>query len=241
VPDTRGWVRGLGYAESVAGDLDAAALDRMRGGRPVRVQHRSGALWMLNSAALAAIGADGPGIGGHPGVERGADGRPNGRFWRADTWLRSRLPPSDPPDLERVGAILLGHGITAVTDATPGLDSLAGQIGAAHAARRPVAVHCVTREALVLLIAALREAGARPGDRIEHAALVPADLVPDLARLGVRVVTQPGFLADRGDGFLRDVDPRDRDDLYRCGSLLRPGSVWRCPATLPTGRWTRGP
>jgi predicted amidohydrolase YtcJ len=293
VPDTRGWVRGVGYAESVAGNLDAAALDRMRGDRPVRVQHRSGALWMLNSAALAAAGADGPGTGGHPGTERGADGRPNGRFWRADAWLRSRLPPSDPPGLERVGATLLGHGITAVTDATPGLDgaavaaitgamrdgalpqrvqllgvplgttlpgdrgcggpvagpfkivladsglpgldALAGQIGAAHAAERSVAVHCVTREALVLLVAALREAGARPGDRIEHAALVPADLVPDLARLGVRVVTQPGFLADRGDGFLRDVDPRDRDDLYRCGSLLRAGIGVALSSDAPYG------
>jgi predicted amidohydrolase YtcJ len=96
-------------------------------------------------------------------------------------------------------------------------------------------VHCVTREALVLLVAALREAGARPGDRIEHAALVPADLVPDLARLGVRVVTQPGFLADRGDGFLRDVDPRDRDDLYRCGSLLRAGIGVALSSDAPYG------
>ncbi len=333
VPDARGWIRGVGYAESVAGDLDAAALDRMRGDHPVRVQHRSGALWMLNSAALAAIGADrargaGPGAGGtrgadvaglgaagpavawreaagHPGAERGADGRLNGRFWRADAWLRSRLPPSDPPDLRRVGATLLGHGITAVTDATPGLDTaavaaitgamrsgalpqrvqllgaplgatlpgdrgcrgggdfagerehpgpvagpykivladsglpglaeLTGQIRAAHAAGRSVAVHCVTREALVLLVAALRETRTRPGDRIEHAALVPADLVPDLAALGVRVVTQPGFLAHRGDDFLRDVSPRDRGDLYRCGSLLRAGIGVALSSDAPYG------
>jgi predicted amidohydrolase YtcJ len=39
----------------------------------------------------------------------------------------------------------------------------------------------------------------------------------------VRVVTQPGFLGDRGDDFLRDVDPRDRGDLYRCASLLQAG------------------
>jgi len=29
-PDARGWIRGVGYTESVAGDLDAAALDRLR-------------------------------------------------------------------------------------------------------------------------------------------------------------------------------------------------------------------
>jgi predicted amidohydrolase YtcJ len=117
----------------------------------------------------------------------------------------------------------------------PGLAELAGQIRAAHAAGRGVAVHCVTREALVLLVAALREAGTRPGDRIEHAALVPAELVPDLARLGVRVVTQPGFLADRGDDFLRDVDPRDRGDLYRCGSLLRAGIGVALSSDAPYG------
>jgi predicted amidohydrolase YtcJ len=84
-------------------------------------------------------------------------------------------------------------------------------------------VHCVTREALVLLLAALDEAGPRPGDRIEHAALVPSELVPELARLGVRVVTQPGFLPHRGDDFLRDLPPQDRPDLYRCATLLRAG------------------
>lgn len=65
---------------------------------------------------------------------------------------------------------------------------------------------------------------------------MPADLVPDLAGLGVRVVTQPGFLADRGDDFLRDVDPRDRDDLYRCGSLLRAGIGVALSSDAPYGR-----
>ena len=49
-PDARGWIRGVGYTESVAGDLDAAALDRLRADWPVRLQHRSGALWMMTSA-----------------------------------------------------------------------------------------------------------------------------------------------------------------------------------------------
>jgi predicted amidohydrolase YtcJ len=84
---------------------------------------------MLNTAALTAIGAAGA---DHPGVERGADGRPTGRLWRADAWLRSRLP---------------------------GYDEL----------------------------------------------------------------TQPGFLAHRGDDFLRDVPAADRPGLYRCATLLRAG------------------
>jgi predicted amidohydrolase YtcJ len=283
VPDRHGWIRGVGYVESVAGDLDAAALDRLRAGRaghPLRVQHRSGALWMLNTAALAALGAP----VGHPGFERDPDGRPNGRLWRADAWLRSRLPRSAPPGLAQVGADLLRHGITAVTDATPDLDEqsiaaitgavalghlpprvqllgvpldrgqpgdpckivladsglppydeLTDRIRAAHAARRPVAVHCVTRGALVLLLAALAEAGPLPGDRVEHAALVPPELIPELARLGVRVVTQPGFLPHRGEDFLRDLPTQDHPDLYRCATLRQAGVPVALSSDAPYG------
>ena len=48
VPDEDGWIRGVRYHESVAGPLDAARLDALRQDVAVRVQHRSGALWMLN-------------------------------------------------------------------------------------------------------------------------------------------------------------------------------------------------
>ena len=76
VPGEDGWIRGTGYFESVAGELDATALDTMRPDVPIRIQHRSGALWILNSAALAAVGItafrNGPAVlggrseGGHP-------------------------------------------------------------------------------------------------------------------------------------------------------------------------------
>jgi predicted amidohydrolase YtcJ len=280
-PDPRGWIRGVGYHESVAGLLDAAALDRWQPAFPVRVQHRSGAVWFLNGAAIRALGLAGA---EHPGVERDADGAPTGRLWRADDWLRDRLPPTPPPALDAVGARLSGLGITGVTDATPDLgpaavtgiaaahergslpqrvhllglplgapppgtgvtagpyklvlaDSglphlgeLTGRIRAAHAAGRAVAVHCVTREALILTLTALADAGPRDGDRLEHAALVPQNLVDRVAALGLRVVTQPGFLADRGDDFLRDLPADEHADLYRLGSLHRAG-VCAAPAS----------
>lgn len=277
--DPDGWVRGVGYAESVAGDLDAAALDRMHAARPVRVQHRSGALWIVNSRAADLLRLD---TAAHPGVERSGDGTATGRLWRADGWLRARLPPGRPPDLAAVGARLSAFGITAVTDATPdldpaswaaftvlpqrvqllgaplgtavpqpltagpykiviadsdlpGLDELADRIRAAHAAGRPVAVHCVTREALVLLLAALELAGGRPGDRIEHAAIVPAQLCGELARRGLRVVTQPGFLADRGDDYLADVPAADLPDLYRAAGLAAAGVSVALSSDAPYG------
>jgi predicted amidohydrolase YtcJ len=117
----------------------------------------------------------------------------------------------------------------------PELDVLVERIRAAHAAGRPVAVHVVTREALALLLAALDLAGALPGDRIEHGALVPADVVADLARRGLRVVTQPGFLADRGDDYLRDVPAADHDDLYRAASLVSAGVPLALSSDAPYG------
>ena len=50
------WIRAVGYHASVAGDLDRWALDALVAARPVRIQHRSGARWVLNGAAVSALG-----------------------------------------------------------------------------------------------------------------------------------------------------------------------------------------
>jgi predicted amidohydrolase YtcJ len=99
------WIRATGYHESVAGELDRHVLDHLLPGRarPIRVQHRSGALWTLNDAALAAIGEP---------------EHPDGRFFRQDAWLAERVPPP-PMDLSEVGRVLASSGVLAVTDATP--------------------------------------------------------------------------------------------------------------------------
>ncbi len=85
------WIRAVGYHQSVAGDLDRDVLDRMIPDRPVRVQHRSGILWVCNSAALAALDAEHETA---PGVERDAAGRLTGRLWRMDRWLGHQLNPA---------------------------------------------------------------------------------------------------------------------------------------------------
>ena len=72
-----GWVRAVGYHESVSGPLDRARLDALVPDRPVRVQHRSGQLWVLNSAALRVVGSR------H---------EPDGRLYRADDWLGPASP-----------------------------------------------------------------------------------------------------------------------------------------------------
>lgn len=105
--------------------------------------------------------------------------------------------------------------------ALPDIDTLTECIRAAHGDGRAVAVHCVTREALVLLLAALDDAGMLPGDRIEHAALIPAELISRLRSLGLMVVTQPGLLIQRGDDYRRDLAAAEHGDLYRAVAARR--------------------
>ena len=48
-----------------------------------------------------------------------AAGRPTGRLFRLDAWLRERLAPVAPTDLAAVGRRLASFGVTGVTDCTP--------------------------------------------------------------------------------------------------------------------------
>jgi predicted amidohydrolase YtcJ len=227
------WLRVVGYHESLHGDVDRDALDRLCPHQPVRVQHASGAMWVVNSIGLRLLGDD-----------TTVDGRLYGR----DAWLHERLG-GEAPDLATVAARLAAVGVTGVTDATPGpprkydiaLDvhvlgyskivvadhdppSVDDLVDAIRAVRPAIAAfHCASRLGLVLTLAALEIAGARQGDRIEHGAVIPDDAVGPLRALGLTVVTQPAFVHERGDRYLADVDPDDRPYLWRCGSLLRAG------------------
>lgn len=282
------WIRGVGYHDSVAGPLDRFALDAVVADRPVRIQHRSGTLWVLNSVALEQVGLlRGP---GPEGCEVGVDGTPNGRLFRLDRWLADRLPHR-PPDLASVGRLLAARGVTGVTDATPYAsvdqlgslaraasdgslpqrvivtggpsldaasiplplaagpaklllpdhdlptpDAVATLIEEARARHRAVAVHCVTRVSLVVTLAALRQVGTVAGDRIEHGAVVPPELRADLAELGLTVVTQPNFVAERGDEYLAEVEPEDLPHLWPCRSLVDAGIAVAGGTDAPFGR-----
>jgi predicted amidohydrolase YtcJ len=105
----------------------------------------------------------------------------------------------------------------------PPLDDMVAWIEAARRQGRATAVHCVTAAELALALAAFEAAGPGRGDRIEHGGVVGPDAIPVLRRLRVTVVTQPGFVLERGDRYLAEVDPADQDDLYRCASLLAAG------------------
>jgi predicted amidohydrolase YtcJ len=307
------WLRITGWNEHAAGQLERRRIDALTGPVPARVQHRSGAMWVLNSPALAQTGAVSCDL---PGVERDDDGAPTGRLLRMDDWLRDRL--STLPEARASGSFAAGlsdyavqaaqAGVTGFTDATPGRDQadivefarlseagvlpqrlvlmappglrnpgtarvtlgphklmlddtmlpdvseLAATITRAHADRSPVAVHCVTAGQLLVSIAAFEQAGTA-GDRVEHAGIVPPGCAEKLARLGIAVITNPGFITDRGDDYIRDVPAAERDWLYPCASLISAGvpvaagtdapfgprDPWRCIAgaatrSTPAGR-----
>ncbi len=280
-----GWIRAVGYHDSVAGPLGRAELDAMRSDLPVRLQHRSGALWILNSAGVNRLGLD-RGVDA-PGVERDADRRATGRLFRLDDWLRTQLGSSARPDLTAVGQRLARYGVTGATDATPGNDagtlaalaaavsdwelpqrllvmggldlpdlqhpalergavkillsetrlpafhSLCATLEAAHRGGRAVAVHCVTRTELVVALRALAEVGVVEGDRIEHAAVAPPDVMVLLAGLGVSVVTQPNFIFERGDAYAVEVEASEQPWLYRCAGFVE--------ASLPLAAGTDAP
>jgi len=131
------WLRAVGYHESVAGPLDRRVLDRLLPHRPVRVQHRTGALWIVNSAAVARLGLDGCELSG---VERDEAGRPTGRLWRMDRWLADRVPPAT-GDLAAVSRAAAALGITGFTDATP--DATAGDLASLAEAGLAQRLHCM--------------------------------------------------------------------------------------------------
>lgn len=123
-----GWLRGIGYHESVMGLPDTKALDALVPHRPLRIQHRSGRMWLLNSAALAQLleRAAPP-----PGLEREA-GRYTGRLFDEDQWLRDALG-STPPDFAATSDRLARHGVTGITDMSPRNDAtMAAHFAAQH-------------------------------------------------------------------------------------------------------------
>ena len=100
------WLRGTGYHQSVAGELDRFWLDKHGPGRPIRIQHRSGRLWVFNSAALDLLDLEIP---------------ENGRLLDGDDRVRAALG-NQRPDLQPLVRKLLSCGITGVTEVTPDND-----------------------------------------------------------------------------------------------------------------------
>lgn len=123
-------------------------------------------------------------------------------------------------------------------DDLPPVDDLVRAVQAARAQGRGTAWHCVSRAELVYALHVLDMAGpARPGcrDRIEHGGVVPPEYLPLLAARRLTVVTQPAFIAERGDRYRLEADPDDLPSLYRLASLARAGVPLALSSDAPYG------
>lgn len=259
-----GWVRGVGYHESVAGDLTAKQIDRWLRHRPVRIQHRSGRVWYFNT-----LGAQ----------EMSLPVEARGQLIRADEAVFERLGALDAIEekLQQISSKLTEFGVTAVTDATPAnddaqaswlqknctnqsvsvmggkglssgplklilddfqlpsFDDFCRQIYDAHQAQRAVAIHCVSRVEIVFAIAGLRQAGVLNGDRLEHATELSRDLVEQTNELQLTVVPNPNFIFERGDQYIEDNPVDVLESLCPLKSLVEEGVRIKAGTDTPFG------
>lgn len=280
------WLRGVGWHESVMGDsvLNRDWLDHHGPEVPIRIQHRSGRLWILNSPALDALGPlddDAPLLC--------VRGRHNGHVLDGDRWLRLRIQGRR-PSVAALSQQLAGYGVVGLTDATPDndrdaahafalmlaagdlrqrvrlmgnatldgfpetsllqvgeakvhllesalpdFDTLVTQIQARQRAGRATALHCTSRVELVFALEALKAAGTGGAHRIEHAGVSPPELIATLQRLGVTVVSQPHFIAEKGDRYRLDVDWADQPWLYRLRGFRDAGIPLAAASDAPFG------
>lgn len=287
-------LRIIHYHEGLAGDIDRSYLDLHLSNRPVRVQHKTGRLWVFNSAGLRTLGLQPDAPANQQGAHLPAgleckDNRLTGRLFDEDAWIKKRLP-SSPPDLSQVSQNLASFGVTGVTDTTPNnsreewaifskaqqlgalkqnlrvmgrldftvpdandritlgehkihllesqlppIDSVIERIHSAHKSGRNVAVHCATRVELIFTLGAFEIAGVENGDRIEHNSVCGDHELTIIRDLGLRVVTQPHFIHQRGDHYLTDVEPHDVPDLYRLASVKRAGIPLAFGSDAPFG------
>jgi predicted amidohydrolase YtcJ len=119
--------------------------------------------------------------------------------------------------------------------ALPPLDEAASFIRLAHDRRRNVAIHCATEVELIFALAALTDTGVTSGDRIEHAAIAPESVIADIASRGLAVVSQPHFIRERGDRYLKDVEAYAHPLLYRLRAFLEANVTLAAGTDAPSG------
>ncbi|MDP3139618.1 MAG: amidohydrolase family protein [Burkholderiaceae bacterium] len=107
-------VRAMAYHEALAGEIDREWIDtHVSRDVPVRIQHRSGRLWVFNSAAIAQLS----GLAIDPSAHA-QNGLRSGRFYDAEAWLRTHIP-AVAPDIAAASRLLASHGVVGLSDATP--------------------------------------------------------------------------------------------------------------------------
>jgi len=106
--DETEWLRGTGYYPVGGEMIDRHWLDQNGPARPIRIQHRSGRLWIFNSAGIEKINHG----------DKPVSISDNGHVYDDDNAVHQSLGGGW-PDLAPLIERLLAFGITGVTDVTP--------------------------------------------------------------------------------------------------------------------------
>ena len=161
----------------------------------------------------------------------------------ADWLLRARMTTGFGSDRLRIGAIKLfcDGGLSSRTAALDepysvpphesGLlryeaDALAADIRTCDEAGFQVAVHAQGERGIRTTLAAYAAVIARGNPlrhRIEHGACFTPEHRAEAARLGIVVVSQPGFFSGLGDGYLEALGPERAARIYPYASLRDAG------------------
>lgn len=114
-------------------------------------------------------------------------------------------------------------GLTMMSD-----EVFQGYVISAHAAGWQIAVHAIGDRGIEMVLDAYERAlmtypRADHRHRIEHCGILRPDLIARIARLGVVVVTQPIFITEYGDSFIRHLGEERTALTYPFWSLLNAG------------------
>lgn len=240
------WLRGAGYDQNKIGAHPTAdALDRVSGGRPVWLEHCSGHMCVVNSAAFARMGhADRTAVPDVPGghVERDADGRATGLLQEKAQGLVQRVLLPAPADeylacIAEASRVGLSEGLTSATE--PGIgtsDGIGNGPADLHAfltARETGALG--VRMTLMPYITALRDMGAfepggkwfgldlgvRTGLGDEWVRVGPTKILADGSLIGRSAAMCCDYHDDPGNSGFYQFDPAELHrlilDAHRCG------------------------
>ena len=121
--------------------------------------------------------------------------------------------------------------------------AIAALVAAARAHGFPVAIHVMDIDTLQATLDALEAhpqatSAAQPvrigSDRIEHCALALPEQLDRIARLGIKVVTQPSFVTRRAQKYREQLSPTEQAWLWPLASLLRRGVRVTLSSDAPT-------
>jgi predicted amidohydrolase YtcJ len=153
-----------------------------------------------------------------------------GRFLPRPTVMQS--PDSRFPTPGETPGVRSGAAKIAITfsggEMYPDFATLVAQVLGAHRANRQVAIHAVELEAVVMASEAFTAVGPKSDisnlrHRIEHGSECPPEISAMIAAAGLSVVTQPGFIYERGDRYLRasaNAHGAEPGSLYAAQDLL---------------------